>query len=151
MGENPQGAVWPGEASPPQIRPLSGRGGALCSPLLLLPFLFCFLLDILKNMSSQVSIDVKRRGGVSFAEGGRRRRRLDAPGRTVQWGCLWLAGCICFLVQFPPFSVARRDLRGKTCRRRRTPEEETEETCRMVWGAVLRGAEATPRINLRFF
>jgi hypothetical protein len=55
-----------------------------------LPSLFCILLGILKNMSSQVSINVKKGGGVSLAEGadgvgGWIRRVGGAEGR----------GCIC--------------------------------------------------------
>jgi len=55
-----------------------------------LPSLFYSLLGILKNMSSQVSTDVKKGGGVSFAEGaesvgGWVRRAGGAEGR----------GCIC--------------------------------------------------------
>jgi hypothetical protein len=79
---------------------------------------FCFLLGILKNMSSLFSTDVKRRGGISFAEGadgvGGWVRR--AGGAEVQWGCGRGRGCIClhlpcFLIQFLLFSVALRGLR----------------------------------------
>jgi hypothetical protein len=56
-----------------------------------LPSLFCLLLGILKNISSQVSIDVKKEDGVSFAEGvdgvGGWMRR--AGGAEEQWGCGW--------------------------------------------------------------
>jgi hypothetical protein len=64
---------------------------------------FCFLLGILKNMSSLVSTDVKEGGGISFAEeadgvGGWVCRAVSAE---VQWRCERGRGCICLQMHLP--------------------------------------------------
>ncbi len=61
-----------GRGRPLPLRSALSRDEEVPSALLFssdLPSFFCLLLGILKNMSSLVSIDVKRGGGISFAEG----------------------------------------------------------------------------------
>ena len=79
-----------GEAS--LLRSVLSRDEEVPSALLSssdLPSLFCILLSILKNMSSPVSTDVKKEGGVSFAEG------VESIGGWVRRAGGAEGGCIC--------------------------------------------------------